>query len=404
MKKVYYAITAFIIFMSACKKETSFKEGQSQDNQGKVITYHLKNGGKVTAQIDSKGEYVVGGDVILSKDQIAYLEYNKVGNGKETTPRSTFTGEFQKLWPSGIVYYTISNTINSNNIGLAINEWESKTPIRFVQRTNQANYVDFTGSPAQGSGSSQLGMVGGRQEIKLEDNASFTTVVHEIGHAVGLMHEQTRTDRDQFITVNYSNINSSWASQYDTYSVQGRSGSQIGSFDFNSVMLYRSYSVGASVAGNSTPQMTKKDGFTTWGDNYYLSQGDVEGVNALYKIIYYKVTSGRGEEYQMDDYNESYDTNELIQFYSDPNLTIPLELPRDITIRVSYTKVEYPYSEHAVTNNMYYDVTIPQGYTNFAAAMETRIHYNGSMGIQAGSYYMGLSSMSIINAFSVHVY
>ncbi|WP_025146136.1 M12 family metallopeptidase [Pedobacter jeongneungensis] len=401
MKKIYYAFAVLVIFLSACKKETSVKEEQSQDTSVKVITYHLKNGGQVTVQINDNGEYVVGGDVVLSKDQIAYLEYNKVGDGKTTTPRSTFTAEFQKLWPGGIVYYVINNASHSSLILNSISDWEASTPIRFVQRTNQANYINFQGAPPNGSGDSQLGMIGGEQLIRLAANADKTTVTHEIGHAIGLFHEQTRADRDQYININSANINNTWRSQYEIYSLG--TGSEIGTFDFYSIMLYYPYNSAASVGGNTAPQMTKKDG-SIWGYNEYLSQGDIDGVNALYKTIYYKVTSGRGEEYQMDDYNESYDTNELIQFYSDPNLTIPLELPRDVTIRVSYTKVEYPYSEHAVTSNMYYDVTIPQGYTNFAAAMETRIHYNGNMGIQAGSYYMGLSSMSIINAFSVHVY
>lgn len=338
MKKIYYAFAALIIFMSACKKETSVKEEQPQDNPGKVITYHLKNGGQVTVQINNKGEYVVGGDVILSKNQVAYLEYNKVGDGKTTTPRSTFTGEFQKLWPSAVVYYTISNTLNSTNIGLAINEWESNTPIRFVQRTNQANYVDFTSSPPMGSGSSQLGMVGGRQEIKLEDNAGFTTIVHEIGHAVGLMHEQTRADRDQYITVNYGNINSSWASQYDTYSVQGRSGFQIGPFDFNSVMLYRSDNAAARIGGNTAPQMTKKDGFTTWTDSYYLSQGDIDGVNYLYRPIFVKLVSVYNEE---GSYYNSSITNEdarfeyfiSLEFFSDANFNNPIYLAKPVRIK-----------------------------------------------------------------------
>ena len=188
MKKIYYIIAALIIFMSACKKETSVKKEQSQDTPGRIITYNLKNGGQVTVQINSKGEYVVGGDVILSKDQIAYLEYNKVGDGKTTIPRSTFTAEFQKLWPGGIVYYTINDANNYSNIVNAISHWEANTSIRFVQRTNQANYVNFSGQPTQGGGDSQLGMVGGAQAIRLIANAGITTVIHEIGHAVGLMH------------------------------------------------------------------------------------------------------------------------------------------------------------------------------------------------------------------------
>ncbi|TBO43553.1 M12 family metallopeptidase [Pedobacter kyonggii] len=336
MKKIYYIFAALLIFVSACKKEASIK-GKQLEAPGKTITYHLKNGGEVTVAINKKGEYVVGGDVILSKDQIAYLEYNKVGDGKETTPRSTFTAEYQKLWPSGIIYYSISNTINSTNIGLAINEWESNTPIRFVQRTNQANYVDFTGAPAQGSGSSQLGMIGGRQEIKLEDNASFTTIVHEIGHAVGLMHEQTRADRDQFINIDFSNINSDWTYQYATYNVQGRSGFQIGTFDFNSIMLYRSYASVASVNGNTSPQMTRKDG-STWNDHFFLSQGDIDGVNYLYRPIYVKLVSVYNED---GSYYNSSITNEdarfeyfiSLEFYNDASFNTPIDLVNPVRIR-----------------------------------------------------------------------
>jgi len=33
------------------------------------------------------------------------------------------------------------------------------------------------------------------------------TVVHEIGHTVGLVHEMERVDRDMYIRVNYDNMN-----------------------------------------------------------------------------------------------------------------------------------------------------------------------------------------------------
>ena len=337
MKKIYYTFAALLIFMSACKKEASIK-GEQQGAPGKTITYHLKNGGEVTVAINNKGEYVVGGDVILSKDQIAYLEYNKVGNGKETTPRSTFTGEFQKLWPGGIIYYTVNDPTNSTNIAAAINQWETNTPIRFVQRTNQANYVDFSGQPDQGSGSSALGMAGGRQQIKLVNNTSLTTVVHEIGHAVGLMHEQTRADRDQYINVDFSNINSDWIDQYKTYDVLGRSGFQIGTFDFNSVMLYRSNVAEARVGANTSPQMTRKDG-STWNDNIFLSQGDIDGVNYLYIPI--NIDMFYTDEFvnEQNEYVNRSTRQAKIKFY-DINFN-QMGLPRPIKIKIVSTRKEY---------------------------------------------------------------
>jgi hypothetical protein len=55
-------------------------------------------------------------------------------------------------------------------------------------------------------------MIGGRQEIGLNRSGFYTygTVLHEIGHAVGLIHEHSRTDRDRHIIINWDNIKESW--------------------------------------------------------------------------------------------------------------------------------------------------------------------------------------------------
>jgi astacin len=51
------------------------------------------------------------------------------------------------------------------------------------------------------------GMKRGRQDLILVDACKRGSVIHEIGHTVGLCHEQSREDRDRFIKINWGNIN-----------------------------------------------------------------------------------------------------------------------------------------------------------------------------------------------------
>lgn len=42
-----------------------------------------------------------------------------------------------------------------------------------------------------------------------------STPVHEMMHATGVYHQHTRQDRDNYVTINYNNINSDYSSNFD---------------------------------------------------------------------------------------------------------------------------------------------------------------------------------------------
>ncbi|PRD23781.1 UNVERIFIED_CONTAM: hceb [Trichonephila clavipes] len=55
---------------------------------------------------------------------------------------------------------------------------------------------------------SELGRVGGVQSLALESPACMKKglIMHELMHALGFLHEQSRFDRDEYVKVVWSNI------------------------------------------------------------------------------------------------------------------------------------------------------------------------------------------------------
>lgn len=116
-----------------------------------------------------------------------------------------------RLWlPSKTVPYTLTGPLASNPgatlaVMLALNEWETQTCVKFVERTVENDHIEFFKNC---SGCwSYVGRIGGKQNICLSSGCwGKGTITHEIAHALGFWHEQSRPDRDDFIRVVWPNI------------------------------------------------------------------------------------------------------------------------------------------------------------------------------------------------------
>lgn len=158
----------------------------------------------------------------------------------------------------------------------AIAHWEANTPFRFVARTTEADFVTFTPGDMNDVCSSFVGRIGGDQAIEV-DTCPAGRIIHEIGHAVGFHHEQTRYDRDTYVTINWDNIQPAGTNNFRRYVDLGQDGADAGDYDYGSIMHYGRRQFSA----NGLDTITPKQAGVTIGQRNGLSRGDIEAAFRL---------------------------------------------------------------------------------------------------------------------------
>lgn len=143
-------------------------------------------------------------------------------------------------WTDGVVPYMISTELAADSIAViqeAIEHWNevsgiSLLPLHNLAGSQQYDFLHFQPGPGCAS---WVGRQGGEQEVWIAPSCSAGSVMHEIGHSLGLEHEHTRPDRDQYIVINRDNIDPEKAHNFDTTEYRSR---ELGAYDYASIMHY----------------------------------------------------------------------------------------------------------------------------------------------------------------------
>lgn len=195
-----------------------------------------------TATSIPPGYVQIQGDIITPETNAARLLAQMKGSGLGVQPNAVYAPS--TLWPNRTVPYDFDSGVTPAERSVflaAMQAWENSYPgattVTFQPRSGEAGFLHLVVAtlPFTGGSTDNVGYNGGQVTITIDPRAVATYLIaHEMGHALGLWHEQARSDRNNYVTIAYGNIASGYSSQFDVASPQGT----FGPYDYDSIMHY----------------------------------------------------------------------------------------------------------------------------------------------------------------------
>jgi len=196
------------------------------------------------------------------------------GNVPLWTNRKTRTGRY-------VVPYTVAYSLSSNRnamyaIQQAAADFKAYTCIDLVPRTgSQSPYIEYF---LGGGCYSPVGQVNQRQQVSLGNGCHYKgTAIHETLHSLGFWHEQSRSDRDNHVIINWGNIQRGTSYNFNKMSA-GELRNLNSNYDTQSVMHYGSY----AFSSNGQPTITDRARRPISTQRNGFSKIDLEEMNRLY--------------------------------------------------------------------------------------------------------------------------
>ncbi|XP_004537802.1 seminal metalloprotease 1 [Ceratitis capitata] len=218
------------------------------------------------------------GDMILTPAQESMLRGGDLG-------RNGLVDE-TKRWPNAVVYYKIVgdfDVIHRQAILEAIEVLESRTCLKFHQASDDAKrYVAI--SSKTGGCFTAVGYQAKVQTMNLENypigEGCFRpgTILHEFMHALGFYHQQSDSNRDEYIQVVYDNIVPGKEANFEKYDASFVTDFDVG-YDYESCLHYST----RAFSKNGDDTIVPLDPNARIGQREHMSKKDIDKINIMYK-------------------------------------------------------------------------------------------------------------------------
>lgn len=230
-----------------------------------------------SGEVSTRGGFDVRDGLVILEGDIIIGTEREFQDSAKVNFRGFAHDRALSRWPNGVIPYRFDTPVSAEQRSAAlqaIQHYHDRTRISFVESQPGDAHATRLIFRATGGCASYVGRTDFAEQDLFIENCTVGSIIHELGHAIGLYHEHTRRDRDNFITVNWDQVA---AGRERNFEILTANAQHVGGYDYGSIMHYGKF----FFSRDNQPTIDAPDGVTI-GQRDALSLRDIAAINLMY--------------------------------------------------------------------------------------------------------------------------